>query len=124
MTKAERRDPNLDPAVAAILSNQEKKERIRTAPKKEAAELRRQAARHRVTLELSPAVVGALQAVAEAEGVTPAAACNWLLGNALLQYQAGALNFAECKVEARSNRWRYTVNLGSLAPQLKKMSSG
>lgn len=120
----QRKDPNLDPAVAAILGDAERKRKIREAPKAKAAELRRQAARHRVTLELDPAVVAALRAVAEAEEVTPAAACNWLLGNALTQYNAGDLDFAGAKVPSKSNRWGYTVDLGSLGPKLKKLAKG
>ncbi len=119
MTK--RRDVNLDPAVAAILGDQEQKEKIRKAPKKEAAELRRQAGRHRVTLELDPVVVKVLRQAAEAEGVSPAAACNWLLGNALAMYAGGDLDFSECKRGSESHRWAFVVELGELAGTLEKL---
>jgi hypothetical protein len=118
----QRQDPNLDPAVAAILGHQERKEKIRKAPRREAAELRRQAARHRVTLELDPAVVKVLQQVAEAEGVSPAAACNWLLGNALAQYAGGDLDFSECKQGSESHRWAFVVELGELAGTLEQIA--
>ena len=118
----ERRDVNLDPAVAAILGDQEQKEKIRKAPKKKAAELRRQAARHRVTLELDPVVVKVLRQAAEAEGVSPAAACNWLLGNALAMYAGGDLDFSECKRGSESHRWAFVVELGELAGTLEKLA--
>ena len=41
MTAKQRRDPDLDPVVAHLLGDQQRKERIRKAPKQEAAELRR-----------------------------------------------------------------------------------
>lgn len=118
----QRRDPNLDPAVAAILGDQERKEKIRTAPKKEAAELRRQASRHRVTLELDPTVVKVLRTVAKAEGVSPAGACNWLLANALAQYAEGDLDFSECKQGSESHRWAFVVELGELAGTLEQIT--
>jgi hypothetical protein len=118
----QRREVDLDPAVAAILGDQEQRRRIRHASKKDAAELRRQAARHRVTLELDPVVVRVLRKAADAEGVSPAAACNWLLGNALVQYAEGMLDFAECKRGSESHRWAFVVELGDLAETLEKLA--
>jgi hypothetical protein len=117
----ERRDIDLDPAVAAILGDQEQRQKVRRASKREAAEMRRQASRHRVTLELNPVVVKALRRVADAEGVSPAAACNWLLGNALLQYADGILDFAECKRGSDSHRWAFVVELDDLTGTLEKL---
>jgi hypothetical protein len=118
----ERREVDLDPAVAAILGDQRQRRKIRRASKKEAAELRRQAARHRVTLELDPVVVRVLRKVADAEGVSPAGACNWLLGNALVQYAEGTLDFSECKRGSESHRWAFVVELGDLAEVLEKLA--
>ena len=128
----QRKDPNLDPAVAAILSDQERKRKIRQTPKddqalmrqkmkQQEAEQERQAARYRVTLELDRVVVAALRAVADAEEVSPAAACNWLLGNALSQYAGGDLDFSGCKRGTESPRWAFTVELGQVAGELEKL---
>lgn len=128
-----RKDTNLDPAVAAILGDQEQKRVIRKAPKAEAAKLleqrareeaeqERQAGRHRVTLELDRAVFAALHRAAEAEQISPASAANWLLAQALLQYARGDLDFSECKRGTDSPRWPYTVRLGDLAGELDKLS--
>lgn len=132
----ERRDAfdpaELDPAVAALLRDQEEKSRIRTASKKDAARLRqqrekeeaeraRQRARHRVTLELNQIVVDALRQVAQAEEISPASACNWLLANALLQYGRRDLDFAGCKKGTTSPRWPFTVDLETVAGDLEEL---
>lgn len=129
----ERKDPDLDPAVAAILGDQEQKRVIRKVPKAEAAKLRekrakeeaereRQAGRHRVTLELDRAVFAALLRAAEAEQVSPASAANWLLAQALLQYARGDLTFEGCKRTTESPRWLYTVDLRQVAGDLDRLA--
>jgi len=126
----DRQEP-LDPAVAAILTDQDAKRAARQAPREEGRKMRQQAARaeaererqearHRVTLELAPVVIVALQKVAETEGVSPASAANWLLAQALGDYAGGRLTFEGCKKTTSSPRWAYTVDLSAIAGDLEK----
>ena len=124
-----RQDASLDPAVQAILGDQDYKARARqaeTPAEKRAArkEQERREVRLRVTLELQPDVVAALRRVAERERCSPAAVCSFLLGHALLQYDAGELDLAGAKVETDSNRWGYVVDLDELVPGLRRMLRG
>ena len=119
-----RQDASLDPAVQAILGDQELRARKAETPEERRAVRKakdRQEVRLRVTLELHPDVVATLRRAAELEGCSPAAACNFLLGHALLQYGAGSLDLAGAKQETDSNRWGYVVDLGDLVPELRKL---
>lgn len=114
-----RQDVHLDPAVAAILGEQEFKQRAREADtpaekRQVRKEKERRESRQRVTLELHPQVVAVLRKVAEVEGCSPAAACNYLLGRALLEYGSGAWPLDEVKATTDSNRWQYVVDVGEL----------
>jgi hypothetical protein len=121
-----RQDTNLDPAVAAILGEQEYKDRVRQAEtpaeKKKLKKTRQEREqRQRVTLELHPDVVAVLRRIAEVEGCSPAGACNYLLGQAMLQYGTGTLSLQEVKAITDSNRWQFVVIVTDLLPELHRL---
>lgn len=118
---SERQEASLDPAVRAILGEQAFQKKLRTSDQQTRGELKRQKARHRVTLELHPAVVAALRQIAAREGCSPAAACNYLLAHALLQYRDGEIDFAPAKRGTESNRWDFVIVLDEFVPELEGM---
>lgn len=117
-----RQNNDLDPAVAAILGESQFKQQLRRADPTTAAELKRQRARERITLELHPSVVQALRAVAEGLGISPASVCNWLLGHALLQYAAGDLDMSDALLPSNSPRWAAVMDMDDLARRLDEFA--
>jgi hypothetical protein len=117
-----RREP-IDPAVAAILGHQDFRRQVRSKPQS-ARELKRQRSRQRVTLELHPAITGILRSIAELEGCSPAAACNYLLAHAAIAYGDDEIDFTEAKAPSESNRWTWIVVLDPLLPTLERVARG
>jgi len=101
----------LDPAVAAILGDGKKRQRRRGQTKVQRARAERDGKRQRMTLELDPAVAEMIEAIATAEGCSPASVVNLLVTECVAQYVAGGVNFEESRRPSRSPRYRWVVEL-------------
>ena len=101
----------LDPAVAAILGEGERRKRRRGQTKAQRARAERDGKRQRMTLELDPAVAEMIEAIATAEGCSPASVVNLLVTECVAQYVAGQVDFEESRRPSRSPRYRWVVEL-------------
>jgi len=77
----------VDPAVASILGDAAKKQRMRRLPKDEQARARREAARERVMLDIPKEIQEAIAEIAQREGMTISGVVTLLLADAILRYR-------------------------------------
>ena len=107
-----RRQVAIDPAVAAILGEaEERQEQRRMGPGKRKT-AKRAARRKAVTWELDRGVVGIVQEVAGALGISPAGVVNRLLVDGLERLAAGEVDFEGCLVPSRSPQYLWVVEVG------------
>jgi hypothetical protein len=101
----------MDPAVAAVLGQGERRQRERRQTPAQRRQAARDAKRTRITLELDPRIVQLLREVAEVEGTSPAGAANLLLREGLRRYVEGGLEFHKHRRPSRSPRYEWVVEL-------------
>jgi hypothetical protein len=101
----------IDPAVADILAGAEKKKRIASMPKAERAKARKDAARHKVGLDLPPELHELLRFVAAEEQVSISSLVAFLTQRGIKEYQAGNIDLFPHKRISRSARFEYVLTL-------------
>lgn len=111
MSKTLTRRSAIDPAVADILEGAEKKKRIASMPKTERAKARRDAARHKVGLDLPPELHDLLRFVAAEEQVSISSLVAFLTQRGIKEYQAGNIDLFPHKRISRSARFEYVLTL-------------
>jgi len=77
----------IDPAVASILGDAAKRQRVRRLPRDEQARARREAARERVMLDIPEEIQGAIAEIAQREGMTISGVVTLLLADGILRYR-------------------------------------
>lgn len=109
-----RRNPldEIDPAVASILGDAERKQRIRRLPRSEQERARKQAKRPRVMLDIPPAVQDGMARIAQREGLSVSAVATLLLADAIRRYDSGKIDFGNTKRMSRSPRYEWTLKDG------------
>ena len=111
MNSALTRRNAIDPAVADILAGAEKKKRIASMPKAERAKARKDAARHKVGLDLPPELHELLRFVAAEEQVSISSLVAFLVQRGIKEYQAGNIDLFPHKRISRSARFEYVLTL-------------
>lgn len=106
---SKRRDA-VDPVVADLLGEAERRERIRRKPKDEQKKARRDARRNRVTYDVPPEVEDAISALAEREGLSKSGAATLLLAEGVRKYEAGELDLEGHKSPARHPLYDWLVD--------------
>jgi len=106
---SKRRDA-VDPAVASLLDDAERRQRIRRKPKDEQEKARRDAQRNRVTYDLPASLEAAISELAEREGLSKSSAATLLLAESVRQYIAGDLTFEGNKTPIRHPLYEWVVD--------------
>ena len=106
---SKRRDA-VEPAVASLLSEAERRERIRRKPKDEQKKARRDAKRNRVTYDVPPDLEAAISEISRIEGLSKSATATLFLAEGVRQYIAGSVNFDGHKVPARHPLYDWLVD--------------
>lgn len=99
----------IDPAVADILEGAEKKKRIATMPKSQRAKARKEAARHKVGLDLPPDLHDLLRQIASEEQVSISSLVAFLTQRGIKEYQAGKIELFPHKRVSRCARFEYIL---------------
>lgn len=103
------RRSTIDPAVADILEGAEKKKRIAAMPKSQRAKARKEAARHKVGLDLPPDLHDLLRQVANEEQVSISSLVAFLTQRGIKEYQAGKIDLFPYKRISRCARFEYIL---------------
>ncbi len=111
MNKTLTRRSAIDPAVADILDGAEKKKRLARMPKAERTKVRRDAARHKVGLDLPPELHDLLKSIAAEEQVSVSSLVAFLTQRGVKEYQAGNIDLFRHKRISRSARFEYVLTL-------------
>lgn len=109
-----RRNPldDIDPAVASILGDAERKQRIRRLPREKQDRARRQSQRPRVMLDIPEPVQEEITRIAQKEGLSVSATAALLLADAVRRYHSGAVSFSGTKRISRSPRYEWALKEG------------
>ena len=110
MDKRHQRRSVVDPAVADILSEMERKQRIAGLPKSKQGRARKDAARHKVGLDLPPELHDALRRIAEKEHISVSGLATFYLHRGVADYEAGRIDLSPYKRLSRSPRFEYILD--------------
>jgi len=117
---AERQKVIVDPAVDAILRDNNRRKQRRGMTQ----EQRKQAIRHRVTFELDPRVAQMIEVISKAEECSPASVVNLLVARVIRQYVSGEISFEDHRRVSRSPRYDWVIvlpeDVDSLVNELEK----
>ena len=101
----------IDPAVADILDGAEKKKHIASMPKSQRAKARREAARHKVGLDLPSDLHDLLRYIASEEQISISSLVAFLTQRGIKEYQAGNIDLFPHKRVSRCARFEYILTL-------------
>lgn len=101
----------IDPAVADILEGAKKKKRIAAMPKSQRAKARKEAARHKVGLDLPSELHDLLRFIAAEEQVSISSLVAFLTQRGIKEYQAGNIDLFPHKRISRCARFEYILTL-------------
>ena len=107
----------IDPAVADILNNAERRKRFTSLPRSERNKARKDAARHKVGLDLPPALHETLRDVANKEKISISSLVAFLVNRGLKDYQAGNVDLFPYKRISRCARFEYVLTLDQKSEQ-------
>lgn len=105
------RRPAVDPAVADLLNDMDKKRRLSSMPKSEQRKAKREAARHKVGLDLPPDLHDLLRYIASEEQISISSLVAFLTQRGIKEYQAGNIDLFPHKRISRSARFEYVLTL-------------
>ena len=104
----------VDPAVADMLSDMEKKRHIASLPKIKQAKARKDAARHKVGLDLPPELHEALRKIAEGEHISISGLVTYYLYRGVMDYETGKVELSPYKRISRCARFEYVLDFTKL----------
>jgi hypothetical protein len=104
----------VDPAVADMLSDMEKKRRISSLPKSKQEKARKDASRHKVGLDLPPELHESLRTIAEREHISISGLVTFYLYRGLVDHEAGKVELSPYKRLSRCARFEYVLDLTKL----------
>jgi len=104
----------IDPAVADILEGAERKKRLTSMPKSEREKARKDAARHKVGLDLPPELHETLRQIAGKEQVSISSLVAFLANRGIKDYQAGDIDLFPYKRISRCARFEYVLMLDKI----------
>ena len=99
----------LDPAVAAMLGDTQRRERLSHLPPAQRKKAKRDAERARFTYDLDPALIAAIQTAAHREGISASGLAHFLLTQAMRQYQSGGIDLHPYKRPSRSPKFDWVL---------------
>ena len=105
------RRPAVDPAVADLLNDMDKKRRLSAMPKSEQRKAKREAARHKVGLDLPPDLHDLLRYIASEEQISISSLVAFLTQRGIKEYQAGNIDLFPHKRISRCARFEYILTL-------------
>lgn len=105
------RRPAVDPAVADLLNDMDKKRRLSSMPKSEQRRAKREAARHKVGLDLPPDLHDLLRYIASEEQISISSLVAFLTQRGIKEYQAGNIDLFPHKRISRCARFEYILTL-------------
>jgi hypothetical protein len=111
MSKQLKRRNAVDPAVAEILSDMDRKQRIASLPKARREKARKDAGRHKVGLDLPPELHEALRQVAEEEQISISGLVAFFAHMGLESYRSGKIDLDPYKRVSRSARFEYVLEI-------------
>ena len=106
-----KRRPAVDPAVADLLNDMDKKRRLTSMPKSERHKAKREAARHKVGLDLPLELHDLLRYIAGEEQVSISSLMAFLTQRGIKEYQAGNIDLFPHKRISRCARFEYVLTL-------------
>lgn len=104
----------VDPAVADMLTEMERKRRIASLPKASQTKARKDAARHKVGLDLPPELHAALRKIADQEHISISGLVTFYLYRGIVDQHAGAIDLSPFKRLSRCARFDYVLDLARL----------
>jgi hypothetical protein len=121
----QRQDPlrDLDPAVASVLTDANKRKKQQGMSPEERAEAKRQAERSMATYDIPRGVKETVTATAEQEGLTASAVAAALIADGLRRYQEGRISLDGAKRKSVSYRWEYVIDDDQILAVLNGRSS-
>ena len=111
MNNPQSRRSAIDPAVADILENAERRKRFTSLPRSERNKARKNAARHKVGLDLPPSLHDTLRAIANKEKISISSLVAFLVDRGLNDYQSGNVDLFPYKRISRCARFEYVLML-------------
>lgn len=114
MDKSLKRRAVIDPAVADMLSDMERKKRISNLPKSKQGKARRDANRHKVGLDLPPVLHDALRQIAAQERISVSGLVTFYLYRGVTEHEAGRVELSPYKRLSRCARFEYILDLTKL----------
>ena len=114
MDKSLDRRTVVDPAVADMLSDMEKKRRISSLPKSKQEKARKDASRHKVGLDLPPELHESLRTIAEREHISISGLVTFYLYRGVADHDAGRIELSQLKRPSRCARFEYVLDLTKL----------
>ncbi len=105
------RDLSVDPAVADMLREEEKRERIRRLPKAKRKKAMRDSQRSKATFDIPAKLKEALEEIAGELGCSVSSVAAFLLAEGVLRYRAGELDLREHREYIGNLRWYWRLRL-------------
>jgi len=99
----------VDPAVAEMLSDMEKKQRIARFPKAQQDKARKDAVRHNVGLDLPPELHNALRRIAEKEHISVSGLVTFYMYRGVVDHEAGNVELSPYKRLSRCTRFEHVL---------------
>ncbi len=106
-----KRQPAVDPAVADLLSDMDRRKRLTSLPKALQKKARREAARHKVGLDLTIILHESLRQIADQEHISISSLAAFFSARGIEDYRAGKIDLAPYKRLSRSARFEYILDL-------------
>jgi hypothetical protein len=100
-----------DPAVADLLADMDRKKRLSSLPKAMQKKARREAARHKVGLDLPLALHEELRLVADKESISISSLTAFFAKRGLIEYKTGKVDLQPYLRISRSPRFEYVLSL-------------
>jgi hypothetical protein len=101
----------IDPAVADILAGAERKKRLASMPRSERTKARKEAARHKVGLDLPPDLHETLRQIADKERISISSLVAFLSQRGVEEYKTGKIDLFPHKRISRCARFEYVLIL-------------
>jgi len=100
----------IDPAVASLVTEGERRRRRRQLPRSRQAKARRDAARQRAVYDIPEEVIKAIAKVAKEEGISASAVAALLLADGLRRLETRAITLHGLKKPSPSPRYDWRVD--------------
>jgi hypothetical protein len=107
----------VDPAVADMLKDMERKKRIASLPKPQQEKARKDAARHKVGLDLPPELHEALRRIADKEHISISGLVTFYLYRGVIEQEAGNVELSPYKRLSRCARFEYVLDFKKFEKQ-------